>query len=243
MILNRQTIAEVLSVDLDGTLLHSEPEAIAVWGRSGYRYMSSKAAEFLIRISRQIPIVIATGRNAQSVRRLTEQIPELRCYGFVLENGFVIKTELDSKLSVHSRWDEIAGYFPDWERLGGYENCLGLIPPPSAENPEKRISQVLADTGQQGFLYRENHKIFIYPFMPSKLSGCRALGVFPLIAIGDEVNDADILEAAEYAGTLSSAHNSVKQIVLKKQGYCSPLSSHAAAEDLLQWVERTLERL
>lgn len=234
---------DVLSVDLDGTLLHSEPEAIAVRGRSGYRYMSGRTAELLIRISRQMPTIIATGRNMQSVRRMTGQIPEFRCYGFILENGFVVRTEMNDTISVRQCWDELAGYFSGWERLDGYENCLGMIPPSSEENPEENIRLAMADMGNQGFIYREHHKIFIYPSMPSKLSGCRALGVMPLIAVGDEVNDVDILEAARYAGTLSIAHNSVKHIVLQKQGYCSPLSSHAASEDLLQWVERTLEKL
>lgn len=228
---------KVLAVDLDGTLLHPEPEGIPVWGRSGYRYMSRTAGNLLARISRILPVVIATGRNAQSVRRLVYQLPHVQFEGFILENGLVARVQLEHNGTGNDEWAEVVRMLPDWERLIGYESALGLIPPPSIEEPEAILRDVLSRAGKTGHLYRDRHKLFVYPHRPSKLSGVRALGLDPFVVLGDELNDLEILRAGFHAATLTTAHEEVKRCVRDKNGYCSPLTSHAAAEDLLEWVE------
>lgn len=230
----------VLAVDLDGTLLHPEPEGIPVLGRSGYRYLSNTAAELLARISRALPVVIATGRNAVSVGRLVEQLPFVHFYGFVLENGLVARTRLHNRAAGEDPWAPVTCLLPHWERLTGYERCLGLIPPPSEKDPRTTLQNALSCTGKSGFLYRERHKLFVYPSTPSKLAGIRSLGCEPFIVLGDELNDLEILRAGIYPATLSTAHEEVKRCVKEKNGYCSPFCSHGAAEDLLAWVNTVL---
>jgi len=93
---------KVLAVDLDGTLLHPEPEAIAVWSRSRYQYMSAMAARLLEEISHQMPVAIASARNAQSVKILVDQLSQVNFCGFVTENGLVARrtcTQLPMDLS------------------------------------------------------------------------------------------------------------------------------------------------
>jgi len=230
---------KVLAIDLDGTLLHPEPEAVPVWGRSGYRYMSGKSAELLAEISNLIPVVIATGRNAQSVQRLVCQLENVSFCGFVTENGLVSRRYLKA-INYQDKWDDVTGLLPDWERLSGYEECLGLMIPLYAEEPEKIVAEVLVRRGKTGHIYRENRKLFVYPFMPSKLSGIRDLGFEPFIALGDEVNDLDMLDAAAYPATLITAHKDVRHCVRKKKGYCSDQISHAATEVLLKYVGEKL---
>jgi len=255
----------VLAADLDGTLLHPEAEEIKVRGRSGYRYLSRKSADLLSEISHYLPIVIATGRNAQSVERLVCQLPDVNFYGFVMENGFVARNSLlvqvsdlnqpavsglnqpavsdlnqREKIASEDKWSDVISLLPEWERLTGYENCLGLIFPSYVENPQAILRNALIKQNKRGYLYQERHKIFVYPSVPSKLSGIRALGADPLIVLGDEINDLDMLRAGLYCGTLSTAHEAVKHLVQEKNGYCASAGSHEAAELLLIWIKERI---
>ena len=266
---------KAMAVDLDGTLLHPEPEAIRVWGRSGYRYMSKTAAEFLVHISRSMPLIIATGRNAQSVHNLVKQIDDLKIAGFVMENGLVARRHLfsecgnerseifaDAEISFQNsgayngfktrftvpecgnerseifadEWESVTRLLPDWERLSGYEKCAGFIFPPDADDPKRLLENALACSGKSGLIYQEDRKMFVYPEFPSKLAGIRALGFAPFIALGDECNDLEMLRAGVYSATSADAHETVKQCVREKKGYCSAFVSHAAAEDILAWT-------
>ncbi|MCP4107445.1 MAG: HAD hydrolase family protein [Desulfobacteraceae bacterium] len=232
---------KVIAVDLDGTLLHPEPEAISVLGMSGYQYLSKTAADTLAQVSRIMPVVIATGRNARSVQKLVSQLDHVNFCGFVMENGYVSKTSLDNNdIPGEDEWEEVTSMLPDWERLVNYEKILGLIAPPYVENPREALLDALACKGKTGYLYQEKHKMFVSPSFPSKLQGISDLGYDPFIVIGDELNDLDLLRAGSYPATLTTAHKDVKQLVRKRNGYCSPLASHAAAEDLLEWAGRII---
>lgn len=234
---------QVLVVDLDGTLLHPEPEVIAVPGRSSYRYLSKTAANLLTQISELIPVVIATARNAQNIKHLVNQIPNVRFCGFVTENGLVAKLHIDDQTPVNNEWNAIANLLPDWLQLTGYENCLGLVPPKCLENAEMVLRNTLSQRSKNGYVYLDGHKIFVYPSMPSKLAGVRFLDFNPLITLGNDLNDLDVLNASCYTATLSTGHEKVKDIVYAKNGYCSSLVSHAATEDLLLWTYKQVAQL
>ncbi|SRR5579883_1336131 len=227
---------QVLVVDLDGTLLHPEPEAISVSGRSSYRYLSRTAADLLLQISQFIPIAIATARNAQNIQQLVNQLPNVNFCGFVTENGLVTRTSLDDEAPMKSQWNAVTDLLPDWLQLTGYENSLGLIPPKSLHNPESVLQDALLQSAQDGYIYLDGHKIFVYPSVPTKLAGIYSLGLNPFITLGNDLNDLDVLTASSYAGTLSTAHEQVRSLVKTKGGYCSSLVSHAATEDLLLWI-------
>jgi hydroxymethylpyrimidine pyrophosphatase-like HAD family hydrolase len=227
---------QVLVVDLDGTLLHPEQEAIAVPGRVSCRYLSQTSANLLAEISKLIPIVIATARNAQNVKQLVQQIPDVCFCGFVTENGLVAKFHLDETPIANSNWNAVTDLLPNWSKLTGYENCLGLIAPKNFENSDKFLRKILFENDIPGYIYLDGHKIFIYPSMPSKLKGIQFLNFFPLITLGNDLNDLDMLNASPYTATLSTAHEEVKEVVNHKGGYCSSLNSHAATEELLLWT-------
>ncbi|MFV9646332.1 MAG: hypothetical protein ACNYWU_10970 [Desulfobacterales bacterium] len=241
---NQHTVLPVvnaLSVDLDGTLLYAEPEIIPVRGKSGFRYLAESAAQLLIKISKIMPVVIATGRNALSVKRLTVQLPNVRFGGFVLENGFVVKGSLDCESRLENEWDFIIDLLPDWERLPGYENCLGLIPPENRNDPINVVRQILGETGKAGYVYSESRKIFIYPGVPNKMSGLHRLRIHPYATLGNDLNDLQMLKNSSCPVTLSAACVQIKNIVKEKNGYCSSLSSHAATEDMLAWTYNKLQ--
>lgn len=229
---------KALIVDLDGTLLHEEPAEIPVTGRSGYRYMSQKSADILAEISADIPVVIATGRNARSVGNLTEQLEQISFSGFILENGLIARTSIyRENEKKEDEWKDLYEMLPGWERLKGYENCLGLIFPYNVKDPKAVITHALNHLGKSAHLYQENHKLFVYPFLASKLDGIQALNFEPFIVLGDEINDMDMLRAGAYPGTLASAHEDIRQFIHETGSYCSEFSSHAGTEDLLKWAE------
>jgi len=227
-----------LAVDLDGTLLHpeSKPGALAVQGFTGVRYFSRAAADLLTDLSRLLPVLIVTGRNARSVQKMTDQLPHLILGGFVLENGMISRTALPSGRPENDPWAGAAARLPGWRRLTDYENCLAMVAPPDAPDPLGTLEKVLHACGDGCRLHREGPKVFAYPRKPGKLAGVLELGFDPFIALGDEWNDADLLEACKYPGTLISASETVREIVGRKNGYCAPAASHAGTEDLLRWA-------
>ena len=225
---------KALVVDLDGTLIHAEPEEIPVPGFSGCRYMARRSAELLADISQKLPVLIATGRNAKSVGGLTDQLANIAFSGFILENGMIARTRLYAETENSAdEWAEVAQQFPDWRRISGYENCLGLAFDRCEENVKEKVRQVLDRMGKTAHLYQEPGKIFIYPYLAGKLSGIQALGFEPHIVLGDDINDLDMLCAAAYSATMASAHEKVRHLVREKGNYCSAFSSHKGTEDLL----------
>lgn len=230
-----------LAVDLDGTLLHPETEAIAVKGSSGFQYMSKKAGNLLERISRKLPVIIATGRNAASISKLTQQLSDTCFAGFVMENGMVNRPCAAPIRKKHDPWQSLAQALKGWERLKEYENCLGVRVPDNIDSPMIAVKEAMAASRTTGFIYTEPKKVFIYPSVPGKLAGIRQLGFAPFIVIGDEKNDLDMIESSFHAGTLCTAHEDVLKFVAQQNGYCSKKTSHAAAEDMLKWAENIVD--
>ncbi len=228
-------------VDLDGTLLHHEPAHFQIKGRSGSTYFSKRSAELLFNISKIAPIIIATGRNALSVKKLTDQIPEIHFSGFILENGFVARDSLKIGNNQDDKWRYIRDRVPAWESLPGYENCLGLIPPKNFSNPAGYIEEIVKDSGENWLVYPEHHKIFIYPQSPDKTTGLMSFNIHPFFALGNESNDMQLLSICSCPVTLQDSCNQIQDIVIKKNGYCSMLSSHLGTEDMLAWVYNKLQ--
>jgi hydroxymethylpyrimidine pyrophosphatase-like HAD family hydrolase len=231
----------VLAIDLDGTLLHPEPAEISVWGRTRHQYLSLGAANLLAEVSKLIPIVIATARHAQTVEDLVQQLPEVDFCGFVCENGLVHRSTLRALNPVGRDWSGIIEQLPEWERIHGYEQCLGLIPPKTIGDPHAILKKALFDTGKQGYVYVDGHKIFVYPTRPDKSRGIKALGYVSFIAAGNDLNDIEMLSEAQYTATLSSAHPKVRTLVEDREGYCAPLDSHAGTTDLLDHIRSKSE--
>jgi hydroxymethylpyrimidine pyrophosphatase-like HAD family hydrolase len=226
----------VLAVDLDGTLLHPAPEAIAVWGRTRYQYLSKNSAQLLAKISRILPIAIATARHSQTVQLLVEQLPEVNFCGFVLENGLVTKRSLMEPAGDQEDWTPVLKQLPDWEQIPGYEKCLGLIPPPSVVKPQAILQNILDRLSRDLHLYVDGRKLFLYPIHPNKSMGLRALGLDYFWAAGNDLNDLEMLQESSYSATISRSHPKVIDLVEFQGGYCSPFSSHQGTEDLLNHV-------
>jgi len=234
--MNDTVLQQAVVVDLDGTLLHTEPEAIEVRGQSGCSYMSRAALDYLHTISAYLPIVIATGRNAQSVQRLVSQTTGVGYAGFVMEHGLVARHSLNTVSDQVSPWLPLISLLCTWRQLPGYERCLGVIPPPDLAKPRDVLQQALAITHLQGTIHEEGHKFFVCPIEPDKMVGLRSLNIEPLFALGNGLNDLSMLAASTYAVTLSTAEPEVRAVVAAQSGYCSALCSHHATADMLAWV-------
>ncbi len=234
-------ISKALVVDLDGTLLHPEPAAIAVWGRSGYRYMSGETAGLLARLARRLPVVIATGRNGQSVARLTRALLDIPFAGFVLENGLVARDRPESGAEPDPCWDRLYERLDGWERLQGYERCLGLIYPPELAAPKAVVARHLDRIGlARWHLYQERHKLFVYRKLPCKYQGVAALNLDPFIVLGDGTNDLSLLKQSPHPMTLYAAHPRVRELVAARRGYCSRQTGHSGAKALLHQAEAVI---
>ncbi|MCP3943829.1 MAG: HAD hydrolase family protein [Desulfobacteraceae bacterium] len=227
--------------DLDGTLLYSKKEAIGVKGRSGISFLGKETARLLAKISRIFPLIIATGRNAVSTARLVKQLPDVRFKGFVLENGFVVKENIHDIVGKEPKWEKIARLFPDWERLPFYENCVGFIPPPTQRAGAKTMAEmILKKNGYCDLVYGENKKIFIYPGAVDKMRGLLILGIHPYIALGDEINDLQMIQESTCPVIPDSGVGQLKTIVTAKNGFCSLLTSHEAARDMLDFAYKKI---
>ncbi|MBF0376618.1 MAG: HAD hydrolase family protein [Desulfamplus sp.] len=244
---------DALVCDLDGTLLHSQKEAIAVEGRTRASFISQDAALVLSDISQIFPIVIATGRNSASVYKLVRKLPNVKFSGFVLENGFVAKNKIDDEStlkSVHD-WDKIASLFPEWERLPFYENCVGFvfnfdkndIDRGAIDLKLEYAKSILEQNGYNYPVYKEIRKIFIYPDHVDKMKGLALLGINPYIVMGDGTNDIQIMEQSTFAITLSSGASKLKEIVNKKNGFCSMQEEHNAAFEMLEFAYNKIKGL
>ncbi|XOF32433.1 MAG: HAD family hydrolase [Candidatus Electrothrix sp. YB6] len=234
---------KAVAVDLDGTLVHTVPGEYTIPGRSGNCYLSHRAVELLAEISRTLPTFITTGRNAASVQKIIRHLEKVRFVGFILENGFVVKKDLRSPDPRKEKWKFADKVPPDWEPIPGYERSAGFILPRGQKNPAELVRNLLKETREQGYIHLNQPKIFVYPQEPDKMQGLAEFNVRPHIALGNDINDTQLMQASTYPVTLQAAHSSIKKIAEKKDGYCSPFADHAAAEDMLRWACTKLSAL
>lgn len=225
-----------VAVDLDGTLVHTAPGEYTIPGRSRDCYVSQKTIALLAKMSRQIPTFITTGRNAPSVYKLTHQIPEVAFAGFVLENGFVVKKDIKTPDPRKKNWKFADKVPPDWKNIPGYERAVGFILPEEQKDPEGLVRRLLQDTGEEGYVCFQHPKIFVYPGEPDKMRGLSCFNVHPYIVLGNDINDIQLFKQSTHPITLQTAHRTIREIVKKKNGYCSPFVHHAGAEDMLRRV-------
>ncbi len=244
----RQDFQNAVVLDLDGTVLHAPQAELAVFGRTEYRYMSAGTAGLLAEISRMLPVIIATGRNARSAGRLISQLTDIRFAGFVLENGMIARREMwmpqNDPRRCPAPWESVREKLPRLDLMPGYEDSLALRIPdhisPADIDPAAEVRSALAACGCTGHYYREGRKIFVYPRSPSKLRAVQSLGFFPFIMLGDYLNDLDAMEAAAHCGTLPTAHEKALRLVRRKGGCLTAGTDHAGSEELLRWAVELL---
>ncbi|MBF0203496.1 MAG: HAD hydrolase family protein [Desulfamplus sp.] len=265
-------IINALVCDLDGTLLHSEQEAIPVQGRTRASFLSKNAALLLGKISQIFPVVIATGRNGNSVYKLVSQLPDVQFKGFVFENGFVAKHKIgDNQITAYdwipvtpnnenqqcifmvkvAIWNKIAALFPDWERLPYYENSVGFVFPFDKKDIDSgamdrvagHAEKILKENGYNYCVHKETKKLFIYPGHVDKMKGLALLRVHPYIAMGDESNDLQMMQQSNFPITLNSCASEVKDLIKQKNGFCSMQTSHNAACEMLEFAYEKIKNI
>ncbi|MBI4748426.1 MAG: hypothetical protein HY774_08040 [Acidobacteria bacterium] len=227
---------KVVAVDLDGTLLHLQPEQIEVPGATVSSFLSAAALERLQELSRLSDLVIATARNSYSVTKLVSQLPDVKIAGFVMENGLVARPHLERHPDHFPPWEDIAQHLSHWRRLIGYEACLGLVPPKTEPNAFEILSELVASSSEPGIIYRDRHKLFVYPYVPNKHQGLEKLGFSPWMALGNDTNDLELMQASSRLGTLVDATGDIQSIVHSKNGFCSRQPGHDGTVELLEWA-------
>ncbi len=144
-------------------------------------------------------------------------------------------------INYNTKWEKIAQFFPDWERLPFYENCTGFIPPSTQmDNAKKTAEIILKENGYNDLVYKENKKIFIYPGIVNKMRGLSILGVHPYIAMGDQINDIQMIQESSWPVVPDSGVAELKTIVKQKKGFCSLLTSHEAAHEMLDFAYKKI---
>lgn len=242
------TRAANVVLDIDGTIVFPEAAEIAVPGRTRSTFVAASTAALLESITPRCNLYLASARNAASVARLVRALPRVAFAGFVLECGLVWRSELHSVPSRPAARrpvvDMLRQRLRDWECVAGYEQMICCIAPRDAESPVEQLAAVLrhGNLAQSWRMHQERHKIFLYPDVLCKVSGLQNLGIGAIdFAAGDDVRyDFSLLSTARYPVTLSSADESLVQLVRSRGGFVATEAGHAGAAQMLSQLDRML---
>jgi hypothetical protein len=237
-------------LDLDGTILFPEATGIAIPGRSRPAFLSATVAKHLAIISRRCNLYIATARHAINVKRLADQLADVRFAGFSLECGFDSRTYLDdTSPDIDPDLTHIAAALcsklSGWERLEGYKKIICLVAPTTCREPLETIRQVLHahEVDQNWQVHQELRKLFLFPQMPCKVRGLNRIGVEAIdIAAGDDwFYDRSLLSSATFPLTLSSSDYRLRSLVISRSGMVVSGIGHVAAEQMLREISRRIQ--
>jgi hypothetical protein len=236
--------------DLDGTIVFPEASEIVIPGRSRPTFLSASVAKQLAIIGRRCNLYIATARHAVNVKRLVEQLVDVRFAGFALECGFDSRCQLhESPPDTDPALAHLAGILArelvGWQRVKDFQNVLCLIAPVNCLKPLEQIKQVLHayECEPNWQVHQERRKIFLFPQMPCKVMGMKAIGVETIdIAAGDDwYYDRSLLSIAETPYTLASSDFRLRALVESRSGTVIPGIGHVAAEQMLQEISKRIQ--
>ncbi|MBS3095152.1 HAD family phosphatase [Candidatus Woesearchaeota archaeon] len=247
--------------DVDGTLVHKtcgQKHIIQVPGEN--RYISRYAINSLEEIRRKLPVAIITGRRLSGYERLSAAIPHDYA---IIEHGCVILDRGKPDIEWASRLKEAVGIFGCYngllwdyakslEREGyktDYDGRLAsvrvFLDKPDNLNEEEKLgleTRVVKEAGHLLRTTRNQEMLDIIPKAGGKINASnfilsrRVLEINDAIALGDDVNDEDLLLEAGFPMCPGNAVCSIKDIVKKRNGYVSVSNDHEGTIDMLNEV-------
>ncbi|MFO7711280.1 MAG: HAD-IIB family hydrolase [Candidatus Woesearchaeota archaeon] len=234
--------------DIDGTLIHRIEEEGTQPAGSG-RYISTRTIDLIQELQQKDQFILITGRRKSGYDQIADVIPHDYA---IIEHGGVIISE-----GVDERWFERVGDTigkpgeysgPLWDyaetlRSEGYKiDSEGRIasfrvyntePVLTGGELEKLFEKLDKETEGTGMKVIINENMLdVIPRAAGKANAIRFLGS-DYLAIGDNLNDIDMLESSNYALCPGNALDEIKSLA----DYVSPYSYHKGTEDVLEHLK------
>lgn len=244
-----------LVLDLDGTLLHTQPApgAVTVPGRTRPSFLAGATLDALVRLGRRYDLVLATGRSLAGTRIVAEALESrgARVAGLVVEDGGRCGPPGAVRpLEPHRRWRDLRAAlegerergWPRFEWQEDFESCLVAR---AAEREEAAaLAPILLDRARRhdaalrGF--RDGRKVYIAGEDAHKWSALQALlgeGAREAAGIGDGENDLVWLGRVALPCTLAGASPAATEAVGRASGIVSRAPGHAGLAEILERLE------
>lgn len=233
-------------LDLDGTIVFPEQAEISIPGRSRPTFIATSTAQWLGRIAQKCNLYLATARNAASVARVVNSLPNVSFAGYVLECGLVSRIDIHATPQPSQDRELLVALLQEslqnWECVAGYEQMVCFIAPSVIDNAPEVVCQLLAQQSLKTawHVHQERQKTFLYPQILCKAEGLSKLGVSRIdFAAGDDLlYDGSMLAKSVYPLTLPSATEDLIKFVQSRKGFVATSGGHAGALQLLVEIDR-----
>ncbi len=214
---------------------------------------TGRNAKSVSKLVKQLPDVRFRGfvlENGFVVKNRVDAAPTSNMEAGAKNNSSSINDKVIDPLEYEKKedWNKIASLFINWERLPFYENCVGFVfnfsqsdfDSMAIDEKVEQTKKILAENGYSYPVYKEKRKVFIYPGHVDKMRGLKILGAHPYIAIGDGVNDLQMMQQSTIPVMLDSGAEELKEVVKQKNGFCSNKIGHDAACEMLEFTYKLL---
>lgn len=250
-----------LILDMDGTLLHTEPvaHALVIPGRTRSSYLAPTVMEGLVRLSQRLDLVLATGRSWDGMQAAVEGLQRhgVTIAGLCVEDGAKVGMPGSwTVLEPHRQWHRLRSWIdasrdPTWPPFAwqeDFQSCLVARADTYAE-AERLASLFFAraaddddDDGPEAGLrvFRDGRKVFL---IGEAVNKWQALGMLlgeratSGVGFGDGLNDVCWLTHIERPGTLHGCAPEVLRVVRAAGGIVASQGGHAGITELLRTLE------
>lgn len=246
----------LLVLDVDGTLLHTDPVpgGVEVPGRTRSSYLAPEACTLLVALSHHVDLVFATGRSWDGMRILTHALLQqgLKVAALCLENGGIIGLPDEwRRLEPERNWHTLrttldqhplrAHYPYEWQ--DDFWSCL--VARATTHDEAVALAPLLLDHALRFdadlSIYRDGRKVYLAGAQVNKwlalleLFGQRAAAA---TGVGDGLNDMCWLSHIALPCTVRSADPQVITLVSDRAGLVSFQHGHAGTTEILRELLR-----
>ena len=247
-------------LDLDGTICHTTPVSAGfpIRGATQDAFVSPKVMDRLSAISRQIDIIIATGRADRSLVDFKSHFKKsgVKIYGWIMEHGAVVegfpewKEKVLKGIQRDETWRQIEsivveyGFPIDIERYR-HDRLACLVFSGSGTEADKHFLDSIFPTIHSKFrMLTSGKKITLIPRLADKYNAFEAVFLQThelAFAAGDHYDDLTILQHAHYPLTTGNAFAEVKACVQQRSGFVSELPDHEGSGEMLEKICQLFE--
>ncbi|NJN66944.1 MAG: hypothetical protein HC884_09610 [Chloroflexaceae bacterium] len=249
------TTRRPLILDMDGTLLHSEPvpDALVIPGRTRPSYLSRTVTESLSHLSQRFDVVLATGRSWAGMQVAVEGLQRhgVAIAGLCVEDGAKVgRPGSWTVLEPHRDWHRLRTWIdavsgdPAWPSFEWQEDFQSCLVARAATYAEARtlapllFARATDDAPEPGLrVFRDGRKVFL---IGAAVNKWQALGVLlgeraaSSAGFGDGLNDVCWLSRIADPGTLRGCAPEVLQAVLAAGGVVASQGGHEGIAELLR---------
>jgi hydroxymethylpyrimidine pyrophosphatase-like HAD family hydrolase len=218
--------------DIDNTLIHSEYIKKSIKIPNEEKYISKENLNYIkLLLNKHIEFNLCTGRRIINYNHLYSIIPHniagIEHGSIVISNLKKINTNYEPKLYSFYKFLLKKDYKID---INGRFASFSVI------NPDNYFYSINFQNHGVKMILNEN-RVDVISLNQGKGNFIQSLKNNNLIyAIGNDLNDIEMLKKADKSFCLNDSHNEVKKIVIKKGGYVSPYSSHLGTKDILKKI-------